>query len=98
MGVTTVRFEDEELEELRRFAKESGVGQSAFFKSALSEGVKELRIKSALEKYRVHKASLSEAAAKARLSIWEFLEEMRKRGLYLETDEGNLGEALKEFE
>ena len=98
LGVTTVRFEDEEIDELKKLAKESGSDQSSLLRQALRKGIREVRIESALEKYRHHKITMSQAAGNAHLTLWEFMDELRKRNEYLETDEKNLEENLKEFE
>ena len=98
MGVTTVRFEDEEIDELKKLAKERGSDQSTLLKQALKKGMKEVRIELAFEKYRHHKITMSVAAGMAHLTLWEFMDELKKRNAFVETDEKNLEENLKEFE
>ena len=98
VGVTTVRFEDEEMDELKKLANERGSDQSTLLKQALKKGIREVRLELALERYRQHKITMGEAAGKAHLTLWEFIDELKKRSEFVETDEKNLEETLKEFE
>ena len=41
---------------------------------------------------------MSVAAGMAHLTLWEFMDELKKRNAFVETDEKNLEENLKEFE
>ncbi len=50
-----------------------------------------------IEKYKQHKISISEASKLANLSLWEFMDELKKRSISIETDEANSEESLKEF-
>ena len=95
--VTSVRLEDEDLTDIRAVGKDLGMGQSAALKQALRKGVRELRIENALGKYSKGGLTLSLAAKKARVSIWELLDEMKARNVFLRTDEENLEANLKEL-
>ncbi|MDO8634582.1 MAG: UPF0175 family protein [archaeon] len=98
MGVTTVRLKDEEIKELKDFSKKLGSDQSTVLKQALKKGLKEMRFDFALENYSEHRISLSVAARLAGQSVWEFLDSLKKKGLFLQTDEENLEKTLKEFQ
>ena len=97
MAITTIRLEDNDLDDVKLVAKDMGVDQSTVLKRALRKGVGELRIELALEKYARHKISFSDAAKFANISQWRLLDEMKSRGAFFQTDEENLEESLKEL-
>ncbi len=95
MAITTVRLEDEELRDLNSIGAEAGFDQSTTLREALRKGVREMRIDVALEKYRKHSLSFSQATKLARLSAWELLEEMKTRNMHFQTDDANLEENIR---
>lgn len=98
MGVTTLRLKDEELNEVRDFAKKLDFDQSTLLKQALKKGLSEMRFDFAVENYSKHKVTLSQASRIAGVTLWEFLDGLKKRGLFLQTDEENLALGLKELQ
>ena len=98
MAVTTIRLDDKDLDGLRNAGRELGMGQSAMLRQALRRGVRELRMDKVLEKYVGGMLPISAAAKNAGVSIWEFLDELKSRGMFVKTDEDVLEEALKELQ
>lgn len=54
-------------------------------------------IEFAMRQYVCHKLSLSRAASISHVSIFEFLDELKKRNLFVQTDEENLEKNLREL-
>ncbi|HLC79058.1 MAG TPA: hypothetical protein VJG83_01385 [archaeon] len=62
------------------------------------ENLRDLKyVENALARYSNGSLTLSLAAKKARLSIWELLGEMKARGIFVRTDEDNLEANLKQL-
>ncbi|MEK6958176.1 MAG: UPF0175 family protein [archaeon] len=101
MHVTTVRFEDKELVELKSLASELNFDQSTVLKQALRKGVRAMRLELALEKYAKNELTMGEAAKLSKLSIWQFMDELKRHNIQMQYSEEDLREdleTLKEFE
>ncbi len=79
--MTTVRLPAELLEELDALSRMLGTERSEVIREALRYGVKELRLRVALELYSKGKVSLGRAAEIAGITVWELYEELRRRGI-----------------
>ena len=55
--------------------------RSSILREAIGKGLAELKIKAALEKYRDHKRTLSEAALLAEVSVGDFMDAAVKQGI-----------------
>ena len=93
-----MRLEDSDLKGIKEFSKETGFDQSTTIKQALKKGLLQLKADFAIQKYAAHKVTLSSAARIAGISLWEFLEELKKKNAFVQTDEESLEKSLKEFE
>ncbi len=101
MRVTTVRFEDKEMKEVKGLAKELRFDQSSVLKQALGKGVKEMRLELALKKYAAREFTMSQAAKFSRVSLWQLIDELKRRNVSMQYSKEDLEEdleALKEFE
>ena len=54
-------------------------------------------LEEALQRYQKGSCSAWEAAREARILLWEFIEELRKRDMGFKVDEIELRNALREF-
>ena len=99
MKNVSVRLENEFMKDADKLAKLEAVDKSAIIREALEKGLLEVKLKIALDRFSKGKASTSEAAKIADLSIGEMMDELVKRGLRLkitkEDLEGSLERALK---
>jgi predicted HTH domain antitoxin len=97
MPVTTIRLDEEDLRYLDGIAERQSLDRTSLIKKAIKLGVSDILLEDALEKYKKGSCSAWECARQAQLTLWEFLEELRKREIYLRTDEIELEYALKEL-
>ena len=97
MKVTTIRMREEMVAEVEELARELGVDNSSLLREALSIGLKELRIRLALDEYAGGRASLGKAAEIAGIGYRNFFLEAKKRGVQIRYGEERFGEELKEL-
>ncbi|KXB00491.1 hypothetical protein AKJ42_00520 [candidate division MSBL1 archaeon SCGC-AAA261C02] len=97
MPVTSVRLSDNLLKELDSLAEDQGVDRSTVLKRALKAGVREIRIDEAIKKYQDGLVSAWRAAWEARVSLWEFVDVLEKRGIGFSTSDEDLEEMLEEL-
>lgn len=95
--ITTIRLPAEDLARLTETAKRLKVDRSSLIRRALDKGVREVLTEEALLEYQRGDASAAAAAHGAGLSLWQFLDEMKARGVPFRTDEDLLREQLAEF-
>ncbi len=81
--VTTVRLPREMLNEIDEIADKLGKDRSAVLREALREGLRELKIRMALDLYRRGLISFSRVSEITGLGYWEILEEAKRRGVIL---------------
>lgn len=97
MPVTTIRLDDDDLKFLEEIAERQSLDRTTLIKRAIKLGVRDILLDNALERYQKGLCSAWEGAREAQLSLWEFLEELRKRDIGFKVDEIELGKALKEL-
>jgi len=97
MPVTTIRLDDEDLKYLEEVADRQSMDRTSLIKKAIKLGVHDILLEDALLKYQKGLGSAWECAREAHATLWEFLEELRKRDIYFRTDEIELAKALKEL-
>jgi predicted HTH domain antitoxin len=95
--ITTVRLPAEDLSRLTEAAKRLKVERSSLIRRALDKGVREVLTEEAVLEYQRGEASAWAAARGAGLSLWEFLDELKARGVPFRTDEELLREQLAEL-
>lgn len=81
MASISARLPDDEAEELERVAEMLGEDKSSVIRKALSEGLRDLRVRRAVEQYQTGEVSVKQAARIAGLGLGEWLEIARERNL-----------------
>lgn len=97
MPVTSIRLDKDDLKYLDEIAAKQSIDRTALIKRAIKLGVHDILLADALQRYQDGNCSAWEAAREAEMSLWEFLEELRKREIGFKADEKTLAKALKEF-
>jgi len=98
MPVTTLRLSDDELRNLDRVAKEQGVDRAVLLRRAISGGLREIRLSDAIGRYQRGECSVGRAAEDAGVGLWEFLDELARRGVPFRTDERHLEKLIEALE
>lgn len=83
METKTFRFEENLVEELKKISEEEGRTESEIVREIVDKGLREYRIEKAIKKYQRGELSQGAAAELANVSIREFHQELKKRGLVL---------------
>ncbi|MBI3035888.1 UPF0175 family protein [Candidatus Woesearchaeota archaeon] len=81
MKIVSIRLKEDFMEEAQKLAELEMVDKSLIIREALERGFSEVKLKIALEMFSKSKASASEAAQIAGLSVGEMMDEIVKRGL-----------------
>lgn len=81
MPSISARIPDEDEEDLEEVAALLGVDKSSVIRRALREGLAEIRIRRAIERYQSGEVSTNQAAQIAGVSVAEWLELARDRNL-----------------
>ncbi|UCE75488.1 MAG: UPF0175 family protein [Methanomassiliicoccales archaeon] len=97
MPVTTIRLDEDDLKTLEKIAAKHELDRTNLIKKAIKLGVHEILLKEALERYQDGLCSAWESAREAQISLWEFLEQLRKRDIGFKVDEIELKNALREL-
>ncbi|MCX2818709.1 UPF0175 family protein [Haladaptatus sp. F3-133] len=89
MTTVSARVPDEDEDELDEVAELLGEDRSSVIRKALREGLEEIRVRVAVERYQWGEVSVNEAARIAGVSLAEWLEIARERNLttQLKTDD-----------
>jgi predicted DNA-binding protein len=95
--VTTIRIPTDDLERLDVMAKRLRVDRSTLIMRALDSGVKDVLIEDGCQRYQRGEITASAAAHAAGVNLWQFLDEMKRRGVPFRTDEELLERQLEEF-
>ena len=95
--VTTVRLPVELLEELDFLAGALGRDRSDVLRDAIRFGVRELRVRLALDLYSRGLISIGRAVEVSGLSYWEFFGELKRRGVVLRYGDERFLEEVGEF-
>jgi predicted HTH domain antitoxin len=84
MPVTfTTRIEEELARVIDEIASREGMDRSTVIRRFLMKSVKEWLIERSLEEYEEGKVTLWQAAARCDLSLWEMVEEAKKREIHV---------------
>lgn len=81
MASISARIPDEEATELEEVAALLGEDKSTVIRKALGEGLRDLRIRLAVQRYQSGEVSVNEAARIANVSLGEWLEIARDNNL-----------------
>lgn len=77
----SIRLKEDFMKEAEKLAKLEMVDKSTIIREALEKGFAEVKLDTALELFSKGKASTSEAAKIADLSVGEMMDQLVKRGL-----------------
>ncbi len=97
MPVTTIRLDEDDLKYLDAIAEKNDLDRTNLIKKAIKLGVHEILFEEALHRYQKDLCSAWEAAEEAQISLWEFIEELKKRDIGFKVDEIELRNALREL-
>lgn len=96
MGTTlTARLPSDLSEELERIGEEEKLDKSAVARRLLSKPVKDHKIEKAVEKYESGEVSMRKASEISGLSLREFMNVMKDKGVELQYSEKDLEEDVK---
>ncbi len=99
MPVTvTTRVEEELARIIDSIAKREGMDRSTVIRRFLLKAVKDWLIDRSLDEYEEGKLTLWQAAEKCGLSLWEMVDEVKKRDIHVPYTLEDLKEDLKAFE
>ena len=99
MPVTvTTRVEEELVKIIDSIAKSEGMDRSTVIRRFLLRAVKDWLIEKSLDEYEEGKLTLWQAAEKCGLSLWEMINEVKKREIHVPYTLEELKEDLKAFE
>jgi len=96
MGTTlTARLPDELSEELDRISEKEKLDKSAVVRRLLAEAVKEKKVEEGLERYESGETSIRKASEISGLSLREFMNVMKDRGVEIQYSEEDLEQDVK---
>lgn len=97
MSTVTVsaRVDEGDARLIEELAQDEGCDRSTLIKSLLRRGLSNLRLESAVRSYARGEITLSRAAEKAGLSIWDFISLMPDHNLTLNYDLGEFEDDLR---
>ena len=93
--ILTTRAPDGLVREIEALAREENLDKSALIRRLLAQALQEKRKEKALELYRKGKVSFGKAASIAKISIWEFMDLVREKGLHIDYGSEELFEDLE---
>lgn len=93
--ILTTRAPDALAREIEALAREEHLDKSALIRRLLVEALQEKRKEKALGLYREGKVSMGKAASIAKISIWEFMDLVREKGLHIDYGGEELFEDLE---
>jgi predicted HTH domain antitoxin len=84
MKVITLRIPQDVLEKIDEIAKRENKERSEVVREILKIGLKDKLIEDALKMYREGKVSMWKASKMAGVSLWEFIEILKDRGVEIQ--------------
>ena len=94
----TTRVEEELVKIIDGIAKREGMDRSTVVRRFLLKAGKDWLIEKSLEEYEEGRLTLWQAARKCGLSLWEMVEEVKKRRVHVPYSLEELKEDLKVFQ
>jgi predicted HTH domain antitoxin len=79
-----LRIDAELARHLNRIAEQESLRKTDVARKYLVEGVRNWRLEQAIRRYRQEQVSLERAAADAGLTLYEMMDELRRRGIALD--------------
>ena len=98
MPVTiTTRVEDDLAKAIDEVAKEEGMDRSTVIRRFLTKAVRNWVIEKSLVEYQEGKLTLWQAASKCGLTLWEMIDEVKKREIHVPYTLEELEEDMKDL-
>ena len=98
MPVTTLRLSEDELRRITRIAREQGVDRAVLLRRAIAGGLRQILLSDAIARFQRGECSAWRAASDAGVGLWEFLDELQRRGVPFRTDERHLESLIEGLE
>ena len=95
--VTTIRLPSELIREINLLAETLDRDKSDIIREAIRYGLREIKIRIALEQYQKGLISIGRLVEVSGLSYWEVYEELKKRGITLKYGEDRFIEEVREL-
>lgn len=96
MPTTSVRLPEDLLHGLDELAHRAHEGRSDVLRRAVDRGLRVLLLDDAITAYQAGRLTAWAAAREAKVTLWEFLDALQRRGLGLRTDEELLWQELEQ--
>ena len=93
----TTRVDDRLAKLIDEIAKEEGMDRSTVMRRFLARAVRDWLIEKSLKDYEEGKISLWQAAERCGLSLWEMIEEVRRRGIHISYTLEDLKEDIEDL-
>lgn len=77
----SVRLKKEEIDAINEIAIEDKTDKTTALRKTLALGTKQYLLEKAISDYRVGKISVGKAAEKAKISLWEMMDELKERNI-----------------
>lgn len=95
MPTTSVRLPEDLLSGLDELARRAHADRSDVIRRAVDRGLRVLLLDEAIVAYQEGRLTAWAAAREAKVTLWEFLDALQRRGLGLRTDEEHLWQELE---
>lgn len=83
-GITvTTRLDSESVREIDHIAEQEAVDRSTVIRKFVLKSVKEWLIEKSIKEYEAGKITLWQAAKKSDISLWEIIDEVKKRSVHV---------------
>ena len=93
----TTRVDDRLAKLIDEIAKEEGMDRSTVMRRFLARAVRDWLIEKSLKDYEEGKITLWQAAERCGLSLWEMIEEVRRRGIHISYTLEDLKEDIEDL-
>lgn len=80
----SARIDRKTSNELIKLAKEKNIGKTIVLREAILKGLKDLKLEHALDLYKQGKVTMWKASSIAQLSLWEFIEIIKREKIPME--------------
>ena len=92
--LVSVRLRKDELESINEMAKEEKTDKTTALRKTLALGTKQYLLEKVLKEYSQGKISIGKAAEKAKVSLWEMMDELKSRNISNNLDRDDYQEQL----
>lgn len=79
--LVSVRLRKDELKSINAIAKEEKIDKTTALRKTLALGTKQYLLEKVLKEYSQGRISIGKAAEKAKISLWEMMDELKNRNI-----------------